>query len=220
MLMYAQQRYTPRSPRTVSIGAAIAINGLLVAGLVTMVPDIMPKPPVTILEGVNIPIQPPPPEIEEKRIVEARAQTPKPYIPPTTNPASDGAVIDATDVFPAQPDTFTKVEDPGPVVAEPPTPVAALIGAAPDPRFARDFQPEYPGSELRLERDGRVSVRVLIGRDGRVKAVEQVSATSPAFLEATRRQALAKWRFKPAMRGGVAEESWKVMSVRFELKNR
>jgi len=52
-----------------------------------------------------------------------------------------------------------------------------------------------------------------------VKAVEQVSATSNAFFEATRRQALAKWRFKPATRGGIPQESWKTMSVRFELKN-
>ncbi|RYE01614.1 MAG: TonB family protein, partial [Sphingomonadales bacterium] len=64
-----------------------------------------------------------------------------------------------------------------------------------------------------------VSVRVLIGTDGRVKAVEQVSATSTAFFEATKRQALGKWRFKPATRGGVPQESWKTMSVRFELKN-
>ena len=29
--------------------------------------------------------------------------------------------------------------------------------------------------------------------------------------------ALAKWRFKPATRGGVPEESWKIMTVRFTL---
>lgn len=33
-------------------------------------------------------------------------------------------------------------------------------------------------------------------------------------------RALAKWRFKPATRGGVAEESWKPMTVRFEIRNR
>jgi protein TonB len=52
-----------------------------------------------------------------------------------------------------------------------------------------------------------------------VKAAESVSATSPAFFEATRRQALSKWRFKPATRGGVPQESWKTMSVRFEIKD-
>ena len=94
-----------------------------------------------------------------------------------------------------------------------------LMGATQDPRYLRDFQPEYPSSELRAQRDGQVRVRILIGADGRVKAVEQVSATSTAFFEVTKRQALGKWRFKPASRGGVPEESWKVMNVRFELEN-
>jgi protein TonB len=30
---------------------------------------------------------------------------------------------------------------------------------------------------------------------------------------------LSKWRFKPATRGGDPEESWRVMSVRFEIEN-
>jgi protein TonB len=37
------------------------------------------------------------------------------------------------------------------------------------------------------------------------------------FLAATRRQALAKWRFKPATLDGVAVESWKEMTVRFVM---
>jgi protein TonB len=60
---------------------------------------------------------------------------------------------------------------------------------------------------------------VLIGVDGRVKAAQSVSATSAAFFEATRRQALSKWRFKPATRGGIPEESWKTLSVRFLIKD-
>ena len=59
---------------------------------------------------------------------------------------------------------------------------------------------------------------LLIGTDGRVKAVELVSTDSPGFFEETKRRALAKWRFKPATRGGVPEESWQVMTVRFEIK--
>lgn len=107
---------------------------------------------------------------------------------------------------------------PGPLTTvEPAKPVAALVGATRDPRFVRDFQPDYPPSELREQRDGLVTVRVRIGADGRVKAVESLSATSPAFFEATRRQALGRWRFKPATRGGVAEESWQTLTVRFEL---
>lgn len=110
----------------------------------------------------------------------------------------------------------------GPSVADdPPLPLPKprLVLAELDPRFAGMFQPDYPASEQRRELEGITKVRVLIGTDGRVKAVELVSTDSPGFFEETKRRALAKWRFKPATRGGVAEESWKVMTVRFQIRN-
>lgn len=219
--MYADQRYVPSTPRSVGLGGSLAISGLLIAGLMSFVPEIIPKPPITILEGTNIPIDPPPPpEPTVKPEVRPEAQQPLPYIPPTTMPQPDQPVIRGTDILPLDPPQPTIVEKPGPVViAEKPVPLPPLIAAQQDARFARDFQPQYPSSELRAQRDGTVSVRVLIGADGRVKAVEQVSATSAAFFEATRRQALAKWRFTPATRGGVPQESWKTMNVRFKIEN-
>ena len=110
--------------------------------------------------------------------------------------------------------------DPGPPVppVDPPAP-PKLVLADVDPRFAGAFQPDYPAREQRGGIEGVAKVRVLIGADGRVKAVELISADSPGFFEATKRRALAKWRFNPATRGGVPEESWKVMTVRFEIKN-
>jgi protein TonB len=110
----------------------------------------------------------------------------------------------------------------GPAVPfDPPAPPARppLVLADLDPRFAAGFQPDYPAREQRGGIEGVARVRVLIGTDGRVKAVELVSTDSPGFFEETKRRALAKWRFKPATRGGVAEESWKAMTVRFEIKN-
>jgi periplasmic protein TonB len=107
----------------------------------------------------------------------------------------------------------------GPLVVEPVLPIPPLIPATLDPRFAAGFQPDYPASEQRREVEGTARVRVLVGTDGRVKAVEDGGATSPGFFAETRRQALNKWRFKPAMRGGVAEESWFTITVRFQLND-
>lgn len=86
-----------------------------------------------------------------------------------------------------------------------------------DSRYSDSFQPNYPSDERLAGREGRVVVRVLIGTDGRVKQVEQVSAPSAAFFEATRKRALEKWRFKPGTRDGVAVEAWETMAVRFVL---
>ena len=94
-----------------------------------------------------------------------------------------------------------------------------LVEARPDPRFARQMQPTYPPGERRAEREGVVTMRVTIGRDGRVLNADCVSATSDEFCRATRLHALAKWRFQPATRDGVAVEATKELTVRFQLES-
>jgi len=94
-----------------------------------------------------------------------------------------------------------------------------MVDAVADPRYARDFQPDYPAGERRMGNEGKVVIRVLIGPDGRVKQVERVSAASAAFWQVTERQALSRWRFRPATRDGVAIESWRTMTVRFEMES-
>ncbi|MBB5711207.1 TonB family protein [Sphingomonas xinjiangensis] len=220
-------RYTPPKSRTVSFGAAFLINGVIIAGLMFSAPHVLPGAPETILQTENIPLPPvPPPEppkpqpkVEQRDI----AQAPAPYIPPAPIPVPQAPVLDGTDRLPLDLPPPGPVAQPGPTTTgavETPKPVVLpLVGATQDPRYARDFQPEYPSNELRAQRDGVVVVRVRIGVDGRVKEVQQLSATSPAFFEATRRQALAKWRFKPATRGDVPQESWKQITARFLIEN-
>ena len=98
-----------------------------------------------------------------------------------------------------------------------PTPALVTLPAEIDPAHRGDLQPAYPPSELRAEREGVVTVRVLVGVDGRVRQVEQVSATSDAFFRATETQALRRWRFRPATRGSVPVEAWRVMTIRFVI---
>lgn len=96
-------------------------------------------------------------------------------------------------------------------------PEPVLAAPRPDPRYLAQFQPDYPASERRNNHEGIVVVRVLVGINGRVKAVEKVSAASDAFYQATREQALSAWRFKPATRDGLPVEQWYTSRVRFEL---
>jgi len=222
-VMHADTRYHANAPRSVSFGAALAINGAIIAGMIFAAPNIIVlKNPDKIMEPVNVRDMPPPPPIDDPKPVDKiqPRTTPQPVaqkpIVATTSPndTSTTTHIDET------PRVIDKPADPGPTtVIDPPRPVATLIGPTTDPRYARDFQPEYPAQEMRAQRDGLVTLRVLIGTDGRVKSVEQVSATSDAFFAVTKRQALGKWRFRPATRGGVAEESWKTMTVRFRIED-
>jgi periplasmic protein TonB len=107
--------------------------------------------------------------------------------------------------------------DPPMPKAEPkaePVRIAARIDAR------SNLQPPYPASEQRAGREGVVTVRVTIGPDGRVVAVEKVSATSDDFWRATERQALRAWRFKPATLDGKPVTSTQTLTVRFELDTR
>lgn len=225
MSTYAATGYQPRKPRAASFGAAFLINGAIIAGMIYSAPDFVKKVLPESIGTYNVPDVPPPPPIEppkEQPKIEHKALTqPLPTVPEPIVPSRVERTVESTTVIPEFPPLPIKPVEPGPPVkAEPRVePVAPFVGATRDGRYAGDFQPEYPASELRLERDGKVSVKVLVGTNGRVKAVEQLSATSQAFFDATRRQALSKWRFKPATRGGVAEESWMTLSVTFRIQD-
>jgi len=221
--MHADTRYHANAPRSVSFGAALAINGAILAGMIFAAPNIVVlKDPPVVMKAIDVRDRPPPPPEDETKPVEKfqpRTSTP----PVAPKPLVDTNSTTNIEITTKIPDTLPPIEkpaDPGPIrTIDPPKPLPALIGATADPRYAQDFQPEYPAQEMRAQRDGLVTLRVLIGADGRVKAVEPVSATSDAFFAVTKRQALGKWRFRPASRGGVAEESWKTMTVRFRIED-
>lgn len=109
----------------------------------------------------------------------------------------------------------TGIEIPFEPIEIAPDPV--IVGASLNTRYAEQFQPAYPPGQLRLEREGEVSVRVLVGTDGRVKRVELVESPHEDFWIATRKQALKKWRFTPATKDGKPYESWMTLKVRFEI---
>lgn len=217
-----------RGLNPVGLSIAIAINGGLLALAIltatTVVTHINPSEPI---EAVNIPIEPPPPPIDEPRPVERAmpdpAPVPLPYTPPAPIPVP-GPVITSTDTMPTvAPPLMPTLPAPSATGTGSPvtvaTPLPVLVNASVDPRYRADFQPDYPAFERNQGRDGIVVVRVLVGANGRVAAVEQVSATSDAFFDETKRRALSKWRFRPATRDGVAVESWREMTVRFNMED-
>lgn len=220
--MYADMRYHPQPHRAAGVGGALAVSGLIAAGMLLLAPHILPRPKTVTLTGTNIALDPPPPAPLPKPPAKTatHATTPLPVAPvPIVRDASSTTTVTTTSTI-GDPPSTGPVTDPDPAVRAvepPPVVVPPLIAATPDPRFADGFQPDYPGVELRAQREGSVTVRIRIGTDGRVKQVEAVRATSAAFLDATRRQALGRWRFRPATRGGEPQESWREMTVHFRL---
>ncbi len=197
-----------------SIGAALAINSLMLAGFVMLKPDVLPRDVWTTLGTYAVdPDSVKPPEadpVKDPPKGEA-ALTPVPRTPATPRQ-------ETTFMLPPLGDEFGKVGGIGPVIEDPPIKIEPVFkNARVDPRYAKALQPSYPPGMIHNEIEGSVTVRVLVGADGRVKAVEPVRSDEAAFLEATRKQALSKWRFLPATRDGEPVESWREMSVRFVL---
>jgi periplasmic protein TonB len=221
--MYADRR-TGSTLHPGSMGMALAMTGTLMAGVMLASPDLVPRVIDPGIKIIDIQMPDPPPPDPRPRPAERRVQIDSPMPPLPLPPRPDQPIVIDPPLPPLPPLPLGDGAGGGPGagtgIVEPAKPLSPpLIGPSIDQRHAADFQPGYPPEERRAGREGRVVVRVLVGVDGRVQAVEQVSATSPAFLRAIEERALAKWRFRPARRGDVPVEAWYTVSLRFELKD-
>lgn len=221
--MYADRNTRAPGIKPGSLAAAVAINGGVLVAVMLAPPMKILGPPNKPFELINILQPPPPPEPapapKAQRDPPPKAQpiTPKPLVdvlkPPTkvhidTRPFIPGAA--------GRDDGVGQGTGTG-VIIDPPVTPPVIIEPEIDTRYRDAFQPAYPPAEQRAERSGLVTVRVLIGTDGRVRAIEPVSATSDDFFAATRRTALSRWRFRPATRDGVPVERWRTMRVTFRF---
>jgi protein TonB len=218
--MQADGFLSRRERHPVALTAAIGLNLAAVTAVLLAKGEAIPLPE-KIIEVINIPIEkadpPPRPPVEPlKARTSARPR----------DPVDEPAIDDVAPILPSGGLVPGGLGGGGAVTGDPvpsdpprpPEPIPVLTDAAPDPRFAALFQPPYPPQLERLDIEGKVVVKVLVGTDGRVRAVETVYADDDGFAAVTERQAKAKWRFKPATRDGVPVESWKQMTVRFQIR--
>lgn len=201
-----------------SMLVATAVNGGLLAVFLTMAPDILGETVFapTVLTELDPdpkvdPVKPDKPIVirDTKPVILAPPEDlvlPPIELPPIDYSDKTGGTAGDLDLTPPRP-----VDPPANLTPKP------FIDARPDRRFAHLLQPAYPPSMIRAEMEGVAVVRILVGMDGRVKAVEPVRSDDEAFMAVTREQALRKWRFTPATRGGEPVESWREMTVRFQL---
>lgn len=99
------------------------------------------------------------------------------------------------------------------------------LGAPPPDFIALDSQaepiempdPEIPEAALQAGIEGRVTLRVWVGADGTVKEIEIVRSDNEIF-NSNALAAVSRWKFRPAMRNGVAVDSWSTRSVRFRQR--
>jgi periplasmic protein TonB len=217
-MAYSDNRGFTFSPA--SLAGTVVFNGLVATAAVLAAVTVLPKvkePPLDVFWVPTEPIA----TTETKKPVE----DPKPdtITAATRTNVATPPIDTKTDIAP-QPG-FTENDFPlGPVGSIEPTPPVPILVPNPietsafvDNRHKGDLQPQYPLGAQREGLEGKVSIRVLVGVDGRVKSVEPISFTDERFLKATREQAIRKWRFVPATSDGKPVESWQTMSIRFEM---
>ncbi len=211
--------YENKTPRSKGVAMAVAVHAAIIAGVMAMPGIEIPEKFAGTIIAIPVPAQQPPePVIEKKPEVEIAPQTRQNLpVPPVIDLPPD-PVVPVNNYSQAEISTGsggTGEAIPFEAVKVVPDPV--IVPARLNSRYAEQFQPAYPASQLRLEREGEVSVRVLVGTDGRVKSIELVDAPHADFWSATRKQALGNWRFAPATRDGKPYESWMSLKVRFQI---
>ncbi len=223
--VYQPTRLSPTAVAVVVALHAAGIGGLMLWKIAVPDPQFRPTETYNVPYVPPVEPTPPPPQRSEDTAVSRQAPSVVDQPPARVPAPANDLVLDTgptvpLDVIGAPPGDLVVPQPrvlPAPVPVPVPEPVR--VAAEIDPRYRSSLQPPYPASEQRNEREGSVRLRVTIGTDGRVKAAEQLSATSDAFWETTRAQALRHWRFRPATVDGQPVESQKVMTVTFRLSD-
>lgn len=82
------------------------------------------------------------------------------------------------------------------------------------PTVASRVMPEYPEMARQAGIEGRVTVRVHVGRDGRVKDAVLVRSDNAVFDDAAL-AAVRRWTFTPGVQAGQAVAVWMTIPIRF-----
>ena len=212
MIDYASRQRTPRK-HVVGLTVVVVLHGLLFwainSGLARKFVKVIKGPvEAVLLEETKPDIPPPPPPPPPKNL----PPPPPAYVPPVDVPVSAPSPVNA---IAAVSNTPQPVAPPSPVpVQSAPAPVStpAVISAS------GCEKPEYPSASKRLEEEGTVQLKFLVGVDGKV--LESAVEKSSGFrrLDEAARAGLSKCQFKPGTVDGKPQQSWASMKYTWRLE--
>lgn len=86
-----------------------------------------------------------------------------------------------------------------------------------DAKYLDNPRPAYPAMSRRLGEEGKVLLRVLVGSGGMARDVQLKEGSGFARLDQAAQEAVSRWRFVPARKGGEAVEGWVLVPISFAL---
>lgn len=139
------------------------------------------------------------------------AQVPAAEVTVTPSTASNQAITAVASSTP-QPAAASAAAPAAPARAAPPTRTPASVSAA------QCDKPDYPSASRRMEEEGTVSLRFLVGVDGQVIQSEIEKSSGFKRLDEAARAGLSKCRFQPATVDGRPEQAWASMKYTWRLE--
>lgn len=152
----------------------------------------------------------PPVAVDEKPMVQEDATVTAQPSTPVSVLSAGGAGKDA--VSPEKDGGGTSVAHASPI----PSVVETSFGADGAPAFLHRELPVYPLLARRLGREGKVTLKLYIDAQGRLRDIGVIETTWSVFTEAAK-EALRKSTFKPARINGRPTDSRAILTIRFQL---
>lgn len=140
---------------------------------------------------------------------------PKPEVKPVTRPQPPEALPQASD----SPEALASASPAQPVAEEKPAPASSITL----PRFSADYldnqPPVYPALSRRLGEQGQVMLRVLVRANGTPAEVAINYSSGSSRLDRAALDAVRRWRFIPARRGGTPVAAPVLVPISFTLES-
>jgi len=205
---YAARQRSPRK-HLIGIGGVVLLHLLLLwaisSGLARQVVRLTENTVEAVLLTEAAPPTPTLPSPPPKTPPPAQAPT-----PPTPAPTSTAPAI----TLPVAPPMAAAAPTPSPAApAAPAIRTGAAIQAG-----ANCAKPDYPSASRRMEEEGTVTLKFLIGVDGRVLQADIEKSSGFARLDEASRNALSKCQFRPGTVDGKPEQSWTTIQYRWRLE--
>jgi len=207
-----------RHPRQHGLGLALVVllHLLLLWAIQSGLALVVTQKAKVVVDAVLLtedkPAIPPPPAPKNLPPPPKTAPPPPAYVPPVETPVAVPAPANAIAA-----------------VSTPPAPPAPVAPAAPGPRAepvrkaavvnaAHCEKPEYPSASRRLEEEGTVHLRFLVGADGKVIQSEVEKSSGYKRLDEAARAGLSRCQFRPATVDGKPEQAWASMRYTWRLE--
>lgn len=192
---YAARQRSPRKHLT-GIGWVVLLHALLLWAISTgLTRDVVQMTENTV-EAVLMSEAPPPAPTPPPKTPLPKTPAPPPPAPTSTAPAI--------------------TQTPTPPAAAPQAPairMGAVIQAG-----AHCAKPDYPSASRRMEEEGTVTLKFLIGVDGKVLQADVEKSSGFTRLDEAARNALSKCQFRPGTVDGKPEQSWASIKYTWRLE--